>query len=66
MEHWTEHSSYQEMSILTMVSGHKSCNDEMKERIQMHCDAIFMEMWEEGVDCEGWEPSENKNYLRMW
>jgi hypothetical protein len=64
--HWTEHHNYDEISILTSLSMSGECSSDTKKVIRKHCDALFMEMWDEGVDCEGWEPVDEKEYERCW
>lgn len=63
---WTEHHSYDEMSTLTSLSLSGKCSKETADIINKHCDALFMEMYEEGVDCEGWEPHPAHDYRRQW
>jgi hypothetical protein len=66
MTFWTEDYRYEEMSALTNLSMSGKCSKETKQVIREHCDALFMEMYDDGVDCEGWEPNSTREYLRQW
>lgn len=63
---WTEDHRYEEMSVLTSLAMSGKCSPETKKVIDDHCDALFAEMYEDGVDCEAWEPMPNKEYWRQW
>jgi len=63
---WTEDYRYEEMSTLTSLAQSGKCSLETKKVIDDHCEAIFYEMYEDGVDCEAWTPENNKEYLRLW
>lgn len=66
MTDWTEDYRYEEMSALTKLAMSGKCSKETKKIIDLHCDALFMEMYTDGVDCEAWEPNPTKEYLRQW
>ena len=66
MTFWTEDWRYEEMSTLTNLAMSGKCSKETKVIIDLHCDALFSEMYEDGVDCEAWHPNGTKEYLRQW
>ena len=66
MTFWTEDYRYEEMSTLTNLAMSGKCSKETKKIIDLHCDALFYEMYEDGVDCEAWWPNPTKEYLRQW
>ena len=66
MTFWTEDYRYEEMSALTNLGMSGKCSKETKVIIDLHCEALFSEMYEDGVDCEAWHPNETKEYKRQW
>ena len=53
---WTEHSYYSEISYLTNLQMEGFiAKDKMKE-VDQKINAMFDEMYLEGVNCEGYEP----------